>query len=124
MWHFERREQYDPATKSGGLFSDYINTFLKIKQESSGIPQWCETEEDIQKYISEYENKEGILLDREFVFKNPGLRVLSKLILNSFFGKFDQRINMFKTEIITDPSTLYELLYADDLIVNSRSQVL
>ena len=119
VWHFEQREQYDPVTKSGGLFSEYINTFLKIKQESSGIPQWCETEEDVQKYIRDYENKEGIMLDRKQLVKNPGLRALSKLTLNSFWGKFGQRINMSKTEVITDPCRLYEMLYSDELIVNN-----
>ena len=38
IWHFNEVEQYDPTTKTGGLFTDYINTFLKIKQEASGWP--------------------------------------------------------------------------------------
>ena len=25
--------QYDPKSKTGGLFTEYVNTFLKIKQE-------------------------------------------------------------------------------------------
>jgi hypothetical protein len=33
VWHFENRSQYDPITKEGGLFTEYVNTFLKIKQE-------------------------------------------------------------------------------------------
>lgn len=36
-------EQHDPITKTGGLFTDYMKTFLKIKQESSGWPKGCET---------------------------------------------------------------------------------
>lgn len=29
VWHFERISLYDPQTKSGGAFTDYVNTFLK-----------------------------------------------------------------------------------------------
>ena len=39
VWHFDETEQYDPETKTGGLFSDYVNTFLKMKQEASGWPE-------------------------------------------------------------------------------------
>ena len=35
--------QYDRNTKTGGLFSEYINNFFKIKQERSGWPNWCNT---------------------------------------------------------------------------------
>jgi hypothetical protein len=28
VWHFDETEQYDPKTKTGGLFTDYVNTFL------------------------------------------------------------------------------------------------
>jgi hypothetical protein len=33
VWHFENISQYDPNTKEGGLFTEYVNTFLKFKQE-------------------------------------------------------------------------------------------
>ena len=29
VWHFQEVAQYDPITKSGGMFTDYINKFLK-----------------------------------------------------------------------------------------------
>jgi len=32
--------KYDPHTRDGGLFADYINTFLKLKAEASGYPGW------------------------------------------------------------------------------------
>ena len=40
-------------------------------------------------------------------------------MLNSFWGKFGQRLNMPKTEIITVPARLYELVFSDEVIVNS-----
>jgi hypothetical protein len=78
VWHF-------PET-SDKLFKDYVNTFLKIKQESSGYPKNCVTEEQKQQYVDEYLEVEGIQLDREKIEHNPGMRALSKLMLNSFWG--------------------------------------
>ena len=80
MWHFPRS-----STK---LFSEYVNTFLKIKQESSGYPKDCVTEEQKQRYVDDYLAVDEIQLDREKIEHNPGLRALSKLMLNSFWGKY------------------------------------
>jgi hypothetical protein len=38
--------RYDPHTGEGGLFVDYINTFLKLKAEASGYPRWDRGPED------------------------------------------------------------------------------
>jgi len=32
--------QYDTISGEGGLFVEYINTFLKLKAEASGFPSW------------------------------------------------------------------------------------
>ena len=79
VWHFP--EQSDE------LFKEYVDTFLKIKQEVSGYPKDCVTPEQKQSYVSEYLEHEGIKLDPEKITYNPGLRALSKLMLNSFWGK-------------------------------------
>lgn len=34
VWHYEKVDQYDPVTKTGGLFTEYINKFMKLKQVS------------------------------------------------------------------------------------------
>lgn len=73
VWHFDNVEKYDPKLKPGGIFTEYINTFLKMKQEASGWPSWCKTEDDKQRYIDDYFEKEGIRLDYEKVVNNPGL---------------------------------------------------
>ena len=75
MWHF-------PA-HTDELFKEYVNTFLKIKQEASGYPKDCVTDEQKQTYIEEYYEHEGIRLDPENIKYNPGLRSLAKLMLNS-----------------------------------------
>lgn len=120
VWHWCGVEQYDPDTKTGGLFTEYVNTFLQvlhyvstaliyhdlvfssvlyhmrssccvinynrlccqIKQENSGWPSWCVNDTGKQKYIKDYFEKEGILLNHNKIEKNPGLRSLAKLMLN------------------------------------------
>jgi hypothetical protein len=37
---------FDKGSNSGGLFAEYINMFLKLKQESSGYPSWVQSEAD------------------------------------------------------------------------------
>jgi len=38
--------QYDTASGEGGLFVEYINTFLKLKAEASGFPSWVRSPSD------------------------------------------------------------------------------
>jgi len=35
---------FDKGSNSGGLFTEYVNMFLKLKQESSGYPSWVQSE--------------------------------------------------------------------------------
>lgn len=102
VYHWRETTQYDPVTKTGGLFSSYINMFLKIKQEASGRPKWVKTESDLERYITMYEKKEGLRLDPEKIEVNPGLRSLAKLLLNSFWGKFGQNMNLTQTHFVHD----------------------
>ena len=80
VWHFPNHTDQ--------LFKEYVDTFLKIKQEASGYPKDCVTEEQKQAYVDEYYEHEGIRLDPEKIEYNPGLRSLAKLMLNSLWGKF------------------------------------
>jgi hypothetical protein len=54
IWHFPKTEKYNKIDKSGGVITDNVHTFLRIKQESSGYPQWVQIETDKDKYIQEY----------------------------------------------------------------------
>ena len=62
--HWSESEVYNPVTKEGGLFTGYINSFLKLKQESSGYPQHITSEEEKKEYIEKYFQHEGILLEK------------------------------------------------------------
>lgn len=116
--------EYKMATfEEGGLFTEFINKFLKIKQEASGYPSWVKTEEDKDKYIRDYFDNEGILLDKDKICKNEGLRSLAKLMLNSFWGKFGQRENQTKTLITRDPKELFNLLVNPTIQVNRINEV-
>ncbi|XP_078684907.1 uncharacterized protein LOC144918222 [Branchiostoma floridae x Branchiostoma belcheri] len=109
------------------LFRGYIDTFLKLKQESSGWPLWVVNAADRssaeEQYLREYEQNEGIKLDRANIAVNPGMRALSKLMLNSFWGKFGQRNNFPKTEFITSPAKFFELLGSTDYEVHNVNVV-
>lgn len=110
IWQYEVT-QLNRDTQKGGHFADYINTFLKIKQEASGWPENCltsDTERNI--YIEEFERSEGIKLNRDAIEKNPGLRSVAKLCLNSFWGKFGQRENLPQTAIVSSRKKLMELM--------------
>ena len=80
VWHF--------PTHTDELFKEYVNTFLKIKQQASGYPKECVTDEQKQRYIDEYYEHEGIRLDPKEIKYNPGLRSLAKLMLNSLWGMY------------------------------------
>lgn len=112
--------EYEVSTfETGGLFAEFINSFLKIKQEASGYPEWCLSEEDKMRYIDDYYTHEGIRLDSTKIKKNAGLRSLAKLMLVSFWGKFGQRENQSKATIIREPQKLFNLLTDPETSVNS-----
>jgi len=112
VWHFPQNQQVT------GLFRDYVNTWLKIKQESGGWPSWCDTDDKKQTYIDRYKEREGIDLEREQIKKNPGRKATAKLMLNSFWGKFGERQNKPKTEAITSPSVLFKRLTGSSLNIS------
>ena len=60
--------------------------------------------------MHEYEQREGIKLDPQLIVKNPGRKATAKLMLNSFWGKFGERMNKPKTEQVTTPARLFSLV--------------
>ena len=55
IWHFD--------SVSPHFFKGYVDNFLKIKQEASGYPGWCQSDSEKEKFVREYEKAEGIRLD-------------------------------------------------------------
>lgn len=74
VWHFTEQD------RCTGLFADYVNTWLKLKQESAGWPSDCVTPEQKAEYIRDYKQKEEIQLEQ--IEENPGLKSIAKMLLN------------------------------------------
>ena len=129
VWHFPESQ------RKTGLFAEYVDKWLRLKQESAGWPSWCETIEQKRKYIQEYQEREGIRLDIGKIAKNPGRKATAKLMLNryllhvfffmllfhpshpyfffiscSFWGKFGEKLNKPTTVAVKEPSQLFSLL--------------
>jgi hypothetical protein len=60
--------------------------------------------------VKEYMERLGIEIDLKNVELNPGLRYISKLLLNSLWGKFGQRNNLAKSRVLKSPAEYFELL--------------
>jgi len=101
---------YDPETGKGGLFAEYIDNFLKLKQEASGYPSWVRTEDDKVRYSDQFHQDEGIRLDGDSIGCNAAKRGLAKLCLNSMWGKLNERSNRTQTKLISQPAELYRFL--------------
>ena len=76
VWHFPEENC------RRGLFAGYVNTWLKLKQESAGWPAGVETDQQKVEYIRRYEEHEGIRLDPDKIAVNPGRKSIAKLLLN------------------------------------------
>lgn len=109
IWQY-KTTQYDRKTNTGGLFAEYINTFLKLKQQASGWPEWCIDDESKNKYLRVYEKGEGVILDKNNIEKNPGLRSVSKMALNTLWGKFGQRSSLKQTDIVRTREQLLDVM--------------
>ena len=113
VWHWNETLKYDEITKTGGLFTGYINNALKEKQEASGFPQNCDTEEKKDKYIQDYYQNEGILLDKNNIEFNPGKRAVAKIKANSQWGYLAMNNNKVSYKIINDAGEWFKLLEND-----------
>ena len=107
VWHFDR--------KSDSLFKAYINTLYKTKLEASGFPGNVTTAEEKEAYVADILNREGIQLELEKIAPNPGLRNMAKIALNSFWGKFGQRVGQSQVEFVTTTERFNQLVFSDDL---------
>lgn len=92
VWHF--------PTKSQDLFRNYIYTFLKIKQEASGYPPDCETEDQQRAYIHDIFERERLMLNR----------TIAKLFFNCLWGKFAQRLQLPKIKYLSEEEQLTKML--------------
>ncbi|XP_035469582.1 uncharacterized protein LOC118287976 [Scophthalmus maximus] len=105
VWQFEQR--------CDSVFVDYMHTFLKGKQEASGYPADAVDEESRAQYIRDYEANQGILLDADKISLNVAKRQVSKLCLNSFWGKFARRSNLNQTVLVSEPEEFFGYMFSE-----------
>ena len=118
VWHYDTFAQYDPVTSQDGMFSQYVDTFYKLKQESSGYPEGCDTPTKKEAFVQSVFEKEGLRLDPDNIAYNAGKRAISKLILNSHWGKFGQSNDKRMTEFVDQPRQLYDLVYDPSVVIH------
>ena len=99
VWHFSKT--------SDMLFKGYVRDFMKLKMESSAPPRY----EDLDEFKHRVKNHLGTGLGD--IKYNPGMRQISKLCLNSLWGKYGQPTNMPQTEYVTEPREFYKILLDD-----------
>ncbi|PIC30688.1 hypothetical protein B9Z55_021846 [Caenorhabditis nigoni] len=103
IWHWP-----DSAWVKGGFFADYIKPLLALKHQSSGWPKENMTDTEKKEYVDNILEKDGVQLDPSKIQKNKAMRNLTKIFLNSAWGKFAQ--NPLKSETIlirkSDATTL------------------
>jgi hypothetical protein len=88
-----------------------------MKMEASGWPPHCTTPALKHAFVATVKQQQGIELDYDNVVKNPGLRTIAKLNLNSLWGKFGQNPFRPKVEYVTDAERYFELLHDDSIQV-------
>ncbi|KAL3117652.1 hypothetical protein niasHT_004317 [Heterodera trifolii] len=107
VWHYERWASPD---NGNGLFTEYVNTFLRLKAEASGWPAGCDTEAARAEHIRQFAVQEGIHLRPDNIGHNPGLRQLAKDLLNSLWGKMAERPERDEVVYTNSARDFHELL--------------
>ena len=79
--------------------------FLKIKLEASGVPAHM----DWETFASNHGERLKFILERDKMVRNEGMPAMSKLLLNSLWGKLGQDPRLSKT-IVTQNATEYTKL--------------
>jgi hypothetical protein len=96
--------------KTTDLFSDYIKMFYKKKLLASGRPENCENDDDLKEFIKQIEEREGISLDINEFSLNPPMRQVSKLLINSLWGRFGLRRNLPAHTFATRIEDVFEIM--------------
>ena len=63
--HYPQSETNDRITKTGWIYTEYVNLFVKSKQAASGLTPGCTTLEQKQNYVEDFYQNERIRLDTD-----------------------------------------------------------
>ncbi|XP_055335709.1 uncharacterized protein LOC129586473 [Paramacrobiotus metropolitanus] len=110
VWHYSKR---------GNLFADYISTFMAEKAAASGFPSHCQSDGEKQAYLQSLKDRDNVVVDDpgkvEF---NPTRRLLSKLMLNTLWGRLAIKENKPSFEYVKSVKRFNELFYSGKYTVN------
>nr|CAD2170273.1 unnamed protein product [Meloidogyne enterolobii] len=101
------------------LFKNYVAEFMAMKIHASGFTEGIEGKENEEKFIKECKEKFGIELQREKMVPDKAMRYISKLMLNSLWGRFSLRNTLSKTVITDAPDELREYYYNKSIELQS-----
>ncbi|KAJ8951329.1 hypothetical protein NQ317_017624 [Molorchus minor] len=119
IWKYDV-EVYNVDTKTGGLFTGYINKFLKTKLQASGWPENCNTLEEKHQYIADCNDQMGVQLNFDEIEKNPALRQVGKDVITSFWGRMGLRENQSKTTVInSNPALFFQMMTDPAIFINN-----
>ena len=104
VWNFPTEQ------RKTGLFAQYVNTWLKIKQESAGYRGNVTTPEQKVDYVRNYKQKENISLNQSSIAKTSGRKATAKPMLNSFWGKFGENLHKPTTTIVYTAAGLFDIV--------------
>jgi hypothetical protein len=91
-WSYE----FESSTE---LFKNYFREFLHKKLVASGKPKWVVTDEHKKEFELYHKQTLGIDIDVDEMQKNNAMKTGAKLLCNSLWGKFGERVrrNVCKT---------------------------
>ena len=110
VWHYKETAMYDPSNNRHGVFSEFITTFNRLKMAASGFPDHIKTDLQKRAYVKKLEFKDKIKLSVEEIKKSPGIRNISKLLMNSSWGRHGYDESNSRVLYFTKPHEFYEML--------------
>jgi len=110
--------------QSSHLFSEFIETFYKLKMLATGLPGNVQSDLEYEEFAKEIFEKENIRLGgKEEFSKNPGIRYIAKILLNSFWGRFALRENRSQFKFVTSIDMLESMLDDESLEIEGLRHI-
>ena len=101
----------DNDSNAGGLFAEYVNLLLQLKQNSSGKPSSFQIEEDILRYFEGYRRAEGIARTRRVLYTRR----------NSFTSFLHVRVPRLQTSYSRMTSWMGHLKYSEVIVAAGKN---
>lgn len=104
VWHYALK---------GDLFSTFIDTFTAAKVANSEWPAGCYTDQEKAEYLNDLRSKDNINVNVNCLQDNLTMRLLTKRMLNTLWGRLATQDNKPKFEYVTSYERFYRLFYSN-----------